>query len=154
MIKKLLFGILIIFLLVISGCFETEFQNDLNNQEYDFPTENYITITNENNTNNNSKLNNEVNIETIKLKIVYGEICNSKSLSYSFRAVILENGSNSMTYDWDFGDNTSSQDRNPTHNYKKSGKYIVKLMISDKLGKIGTALREINVIPNRSCPCN
>jgi len=38
---------------------------------------------------------------------------------------------NTMTYTWNFGDGTTSHDKNPTHNYSKSGTYNVTLTASD-----------------------
>ena len=35
------------------------------------------------------------------------------------------------TYAWDFGDNSTSTDMNPTHTYKASGTYTVKLVASN-----------------------
>jgi PKD repeat protein len=44
------------------------------------------------------------------------------------------------TYYWDFGDGTSSAQRNPTHSYKTFGRYLVCLTITDSyLGRTCTA---------------
>jgi len=43
--------------------------------------------------------------------------------------VILENKSSNATYfEWDFGDNTKSDTRNPEHTYASSGKYTITLI--------------------------
>jgi len=34
------------------------------------------------------------------------------------------------TYNWDFGDGTTSSDENPTHNFGKKGKYLVTLTVT------------------------
>jgi PKD repeat protein len=39
--------------------------------------------------------------------------------------------SNNTTYTWDFGDNTTDSNQNPTHRYAASGQYYVCLSISD-----------------------
>ncbi len=36
-----------------------------------------------------------------------------------------------LTYSWDFGDNSTSNEENPTHTYAKNGTYAVKLTVSD-----------------------
>ena len=40
----------------------------------------------------------------------------------------LESGS---SFEWNFGDNTSSTLKNPTHSYSKLGDYIVKLIVKN-----------------------
>ncbi|MBQ4819024.1 PKD domain-containing protein [Aquimarina sp. MMG016] len=38
-----------------------------------------------------------------------------------------------ISYTWDFGDGTSSNDANPSHTYSQSGSYVVTLIISDSI---------------------
>ena len=45
---------------------------------------------------------------------------------------------NAESIHWDFGDGTTSEERNVVHKYKKPGTYLVKLVVHDKCG-----LREI-----------
>ena len=35
-----------------------------------------------------------------------------------------------MSFDWDFGDGSTSQDVNPSHTYSSSGPYLVTLKLS------------------------
>jgi PKD repeat protein len=42
---------------------------------------------------------------------------------------------NIETYSWDFGDGTTSFDRNPIHSYDESGVYPVTLTVTDSFGK-------------------
>jgi C1A family cysteine protease len=44
----------------------------------------------------------------------------------------------SMTYAWDFGDNTTGQGPTPTHSYSAQGTYGVTLTVMDTTGHIGT----------------
>jgi gliding motility-associated-like protein len=46
---------------------------------------------------------------------------------YSFR----DSSVGAIFYNWDFGDGSSSTDRNPVHNFTSPGKYQVKLTVSD-----------------------
>jgi len=39
-----------------------------------------------------------------------------------------------FSYRWDFGDESSSTDQNPTHNYDGPGEYTVQLTVTDKRG--------------------
>jgi hypothetical protein len=40
-----------------------------------------------------------------------------------------------FSYKWDFGDNTFSNEQNPTHSYTNPGEYTVKLTVTDDNGK-------------------
>lgn len=55
-------------------------------------------------------------------------------------AVTFTNTSqNGATYLWDFGDNTTSTEENPTHEYQALGDYIVRLTVTSSTGdKIAT----------------
>ena len=50
-----------------------------------------------------------------------------------------------MTYQWDFGDGTSSDFESPVHNYTKFGKYKVKLTCKSNLGISKDTIVEIEV---------
>lgn len=56
-----------------------------------------------------------------------------------------DTGSN-ITYHWDFGDGTTSEEQNPKHRYTERGKYIVKLetRVMDLVS--GVMEKEVNVI--------
>lgn len=49
------------------------------------------------------------------------------------------------TYEWDFGDNTTSTDYGPTKNYPNKGIYTVKLLVKDDLGCTDSAKKDIKV---------
>ena len=54
--------------------------------------------------------------------------------------VDLSNG-NPVTWNWDFGDEYSSQEENPIHTYQR-GVYSVKLTVYDQDGESDTAVKE------------
>lgn len=39
-----------------------------------------------------------------------------------------------LSYNWNFGDNTSSQEKNPIHLFRDSGNYSIKLLVKDQEG--------------------
>jgi PKD repeat protein len=46
-----------------------------------------------------------------------------------------DNSTNNPTsWYWNFGDKSSSEDKNPTHKYTKAGKYTVSLTVKNKAG--------------------
>jgi gliding motility-associated-like protein len=49
------------------------------------------------------------------------------------------------TYQWDFGDNTTSTDESPYKNYPNKGIYTVKLLVKDDNGCTDSAKKEIKV---------
>ncbi|WP_307726087.1 PKD domain-containing protein [Chitinophaga cymbidii] len=49
------------------------------------------------------------------------------------------------TYQWDFGDNTSSTDYSPYKNYPDKGVYMVKLLVKDDNGCVDSAKKQIKV---------
>ena len=46
---------------------------------------------------------------------------------------------------WDFGDGTTSRERNPVHEYTRSGVFRVSLTVRDRLGMADTCTRSINI---------
>ena len=38
------------------------------------------------------------------------------------------------SWSWDFGDKSTSTDKNPVHTYSKAGKYTVSLTVKNELG--------------------
>ncbi|PIN87157.1 hypothetical protein COV19_01035 [Candidatus Woesearchaeota archaeon CG10_big_fil_rev_8_21_14_0_10_44_13] len=54
-------------------------------------------------------------------------------------------GSSNMIYSWDFGDGSASDEQNPTHKYKKSGSYVIKLRVTDSEGNNASQLSIVDV---------
>jgi PKD repeat protein len=50
-----------------------------------------------------------------------------------------------LTYDWDFGDGTSSTDANPAHLYTLAGTYTASLVVFDSTGLSGSASATVTV---------
>ncbi|MDV0447565.1 hypothetical protein MsAg5_14690 [Methanosarcinaceae archaeon Ag5] len=49
------------------------------------------------------------------------------------------------TYNWNFGDGTTSTEKNPTHNYKSAGVYNVTLNVTDKYATTTYTLKNVVV---------
>lgn len=61
-----------------------------------------------------------------------------------------KSGGNPTKYVWDFGDGTSSTDRNPSHTYNQTGTYTVSLTVSNEFGsdtKTEKSLVNVGVAP-------
>ncbi len=78
---------------------------------------------------------------TSSLSKCKGEMINFKNSS------TFSNGS-VVSWDWDFGDNTTSTSQNPTHVYLSSGTYTVKLIVTSNTGSKGT-LSQLIVVNNK-----
>ena len=50
-------------------------------------------------------------------------------------------GAGTLTYEWDFGDGTTSKDKNPSHNYTKKGIHTVKLTVKSSEGCTNPAVK-------------
>jgi hypothetical protein len=64
-----------------------------------------------------------------------------------FRAEV-SGGFSPFSYEWKFGDGSSSTNPNPAHSYKSAGDYTIELTVTDDKGNTVTATREkyINVL--------
>ncbi|MDL2260975.1 PKD domain-containing protein [Methanimicrococcus sp. OttesenSCG-928-J09] len=49
------------------------------------------------------------------------------------------------TYSWNFGDGTSSSEKNPTHTFKTAGKYTVSLTVGDKYSNYTYTIKNLSV---------
>lgn len=56
-----------------------------------------------------------------------------------------EGGEGDLTYSWNFGDNTSSNEANPEHTYAAAGQYTVRLTVTDENGQSDVATARITV---------
>ena len=50
------------------------------------------------------------------------------------------------SWSWEFGDGTTSTDRNPTHTYSRKGAFTVKLTVTDNAGLTGTKSQPLTVV--------
>lgn len=58
-----------------------------------------------------------------------------------------DNSANTTTWQWDFGDGTTSTQQNPSHTYATFGLYEVCLSVEDTCGGINTICKNISVCP-------
>ncbi|MEU7187211.1 PQQ-dependent sugar dehydrogenase [Streptomyces sp. NPDC045369] len=60
-------------------------------------------------------------------------------LRAKFTASATDADGDALTYTWDFGDGTTSQQQNPAHTYRKNGTYTATVTAEDPGGRTGTA---------------
>jgi uncharacterized caspase-like protein len=51
-----------------------------------------------------------------------------------------------VSWKWEFGDGTTSAERNPTHTYSRKGTFTVKLTVTDNDGLTGTKSQSLTVV--------
>lgn len=56
-----------------------------------------------------------------------------------------------VSYEWSFGDGTTSTKADPSHRYYKSGDYTVSLAATNEKGKTKSINQTINVTPPKEC---
>jgi len=61
------------------------------------------------------------------------------------------NSENADSYFWEFGDNTTSKEASPTHKYRFSGNYTVKLMVIRGDEKLETTKNVVIDAPDAEC---
>ena len=70
---------------------------------------------------------------------------NSCSVPSAINFTNTSTGSGTLTYQWDFGDGTTSASTNPSHTYSTSGTYSVRLIIKNLTGCTDTMMK-VNAI--------
>jgi PKD repeat protein len=60
-----------------------------------------------------------------------------------------------LTYEWDFGDGTTSSFTlpNATHRYSRAGNFPVRLMVSDGRGGTDSTTRVVTIVSREATPC-
>lgn len=79
----------------------------------------------------------------------FGNNLTQRSSTYIDSTFYFRNGSDSgdkITYHWDFGDGTSSKDKNPKHIYNRRGNYTVTLTVSNENKAFDTSKQNVSVI--------
>ncbi|PSR01421.1 MAG: hypothetical protein BRD50_08885, partial [Bacteroidetes bacterium SW_11_45_7] len=71
-------------------------------------------------------------------------VCPGEPMSFTNQSTI---SSGSLTYQWDFGDNTTSAQQNPIHAYAASGTYNVTLIATSSFGCKDTVEKTVSVQP-------
>jgi PKD repeat protein/subtilisin family serine protease len=59
---------------------------------------------------------------------------------------VVDKTAGAVKWQWDFGDNTTSKQQNPTHTYSNPGKYTVKLTTENSIGCKNTVTKEVLVV--------
>ncbi len=63
----------------------------------------------------------------------------------SFSVQVSDVEGDDVTYLWDFGDGSTSEEASPTHEYSESGTYTVTVTVTDQRGAVSTDTLEVQV---------
>lgn len=72
-----------------------------------------------------------------------------KPLKIDFRGSGTDSDGKIVSYNWDFGDGSTSDGKNPSHTFEEEGIYTVGLIVTDNGGKTDKDTLTINVIRNQ-----
>lgn len=73
------------------------------------------------------------------------DVCINQPINFVDISVV--NGGTIVSWFWDFGDGTVSQQQNPTHNYGNNGSHTITLIVTSNNGCVDTITKTINVWP-------
>lgn len=106
----------------------------------------------------------DVKINEIPVKVIGGNqkpiisICQADRITVnigetiSFSSLATDPDLDTLTYGWDFGDGSGSDQQNDTHYYAENGVYTVKLSVADDKGAVTSEEILIGVGPNIKLP--
>ena len=69
-------------------------------------------------------------------------------LTVNFTDLSQSGSTNIIGWQWDFGDNTSSEEQNPTHIYEDTGIYTVSLTVTDECDSTDTMINQNYILVN------
>ncbi|MFC3150167.1 PKD domain-containing protein [Litoribrevibacter euphylliae] len=87
--------------------------------------------------------------KTVKIKLFDEGVLSHFTLVKNDLTVTLSDNSQSTSsvsnWQWDFGDNTQSNDTHPIHTYTQPGEYIIRLVVRDQSGSEDSFERKITI---------
>ncbi|MGD9222022.1 MAG: PKD domain-containing protein [Desulfobacteraceae bacterium] len=92
-------------------------------------------------------------IATVTVEIPNQEPAAAFSPTNNHLEVVFNNTSSDSdgsiaSYQWNFGDGTSSSQANPSHTYATGGTFSVSLTVTDNCGDTDTVTRDVSIVPN------
>lgn len=70
---------------------------------------------------------------------------NTSCYTFDFSDLSVAKDSGIVTWNWDFGDLSTSTLKNPTHTYADYGSYVVRLIVSDSSGCVDTFSKTVSI---------
>jgi len=80
-----------------------------------------------------------------KLRWSYQPNVEGPGTAVAFHADVDNRDPEDITYYWEFGDDATSNQRNPVHSYRRDGIYTAALTVTDEDGRIGRARSTVEV---------
>lgn len=100
-------------------------------------------------------------IEVFPLPVTSFDVLQEGDVYYQLNIEFKNTGTGAVSYEWEFGDQMTSDDENPQHTYYRGGRYEVELTSTNEYGCESRFSRTINIdntfyvyIPNSFTPGN
>ena len=74
----------------------------------------------------------------------------SDDKSVEFSDISVKGSYDITNWHWDFGDDTSSSDQNPSHEYSSIDSYVIVLEVKDTMGNSHTTRTQISLVGNET----
>lgn len=90
----------------------------------------------------------EIKEKPLTVRILSDATTGTNPITIKFDSLVL-NEKGDVKYFWDFGDEKTSEEENPSNLYEKGGNYICKLVVTDKKGNTAENTLNITIANNK-----
>ena len=104
-----------------------------------------LTVTDDDNASTTQTLDITVNNVAPAIEEIIGNTEVSEGEEVNYSAIASDPGDDTLTYDWNFGDETTAEGKDVTHIFADNGDYTITLTVTDSDGAFTTATKEVTV---------
>ncbi|VEP17781.1 Outer membrane adhesin like proteiin (fragment) [Hyella patelloides LEGE 07179] len=104
-----------------------------------------LTVTDDDGAATNQTLDVAVNNVAPVINEIIGDTDVNEGEEVTYTAIASDNGNDTLTYTWDFGDGKGANGENVTHTFADNGNYTITLTVTDDDGASITSTKEVTV---------